>query len=107
MLNIPLNFADIISVHLLLGIGVDFSLHVVHRAKENGQGPRHILETSTARGVLFSSLTTIMSFGSLSFMHHAGTARRYLPPIGDLKRVPLRRGIIKNPDLFPVYRGLW
>ncbi len=74
LMNIPFNFANIIIVPLLLGIGVDSSIHVVHRLKETDVANTHILETSTSRAVLFSSLTTIMSFGSLSFIHHAGTA---------------------------------
>jgi predicted RND superfamily exporter protein len=74
LLNIPFNFANIIVVPLLLGIGVDSGIHVIHRVKETGGGDIHILETSTSRAVLFSSLTTVMSFGSLAFMHHAGTA---------------------------------
>jgi hopanoid biosynthesis associated RND transporter like protein HpnN len=80
LLNIPLNFANIIAIPLLLGIGVDFSLHVLHRLKEeggdgnSGRSPFGVLTTSTARGILFSGLTTVMSFGSLSFIGHAGTA---------------------------------
>ena len=74
LLKIPFNFANIIIVPLLLGIGVDSGIHVVQRVKELSGINTHILETSTARAVLFSSLTTIMSFGTLSFMHHAGTA---------------------------------
>jgi len=72
--GIPFNFANIIIVPLLLGIGVDSSIHVIHRMRELREINIHILETSTARAVLFSSLTTILSFGTLSFMHHAGTA---------------------------------
>ena len=74
LLGIPFNFANIIIVPLLIGIGVDSAIHVVQRVKELSGNDTHILETSTARAVLFSSLTTIMSFGTLSFMHHAGTA---------------------------------
>ncbi|HHD62876.1 MAG TPA: hopanoid biosynthesis-associated RND transporter HpnN, partial [Desulfobulbaceae bacterium] len=74
LVDIPFNFANIIIVPLLLGIGVDSSIHVIHRMRELREINIHILETSTARAVLFSSLTTILSFGTLSFMHHAGTA---------------------------------
>ncbi len=74
LLKIPFNFANIIIVPLLLGIGVDSGIHVIERIRELSGVSTHILETSTARAVLFSSLTTIMSFGTLSFMHHAGTA---------------------------------
>jgi len=74
LVNIPLNFANIIIVPLLLGISVDASIHVIHRVKESGASGCHFLETSTSRGVFLNSLTTITSFGTLSFMHHAGTA---------------------------------
>ena len=74
LLDIPFNFANIIVVPLLLGIGVDAGIHVLHRVREVHGRLVHVLETSTARAVLFSSLTTVMSFGTLSFMHHAGTA---------------------------------
>jgi len=74
LLNIPFNFANIIVVPLLLGIGVDFSIHIINRTRDNLGPDTHILETSTSRAVLFSAFTTIISFGILSFMHHAGTA---------------------------------
>ena len=74
LLNIPFNFANIIVVPLLLGIGVDFSIHIVNRTRDNLGSDTHILETSTSRAILFSAFTTIISFGILSFMHHAGIA---------------------------------
>jgi predicted RND superfamily exporter protein len=46
----------------------------MNRTKENLGPNTDVLETSTSRAVLFSALTTIISFGILSFMHHAGTA---------------------------------
>lgn len=102
LLNIPFNFANIIVVPLLLGIGVDFSLHIVHRVRENKVIHTHILETSTSRGVLFSSLTTIMSFGSLSFMHHAGTAS-----IGKLLTLSVTLMILCTLILLPAYLELY
>ncbi len=73
LLDIPLNFADIIVLPLLLGIGVDSGIHLVHRARQ-GVDSRDLLATSTARAVLFSSLTTIASFGTLGFASHRGMA---------------------------------
>ncbi len=72
--GIPFNFANIIAIPLLLGLGVDSSIHVVHRLRHMAPDDRNILETSTARGVFFSSLTTAVSFTSLAFISHAGTA---------------------------------
>lgn len=68
------NFANIIALPLLMGIGVDSALHLLHRFKTLGLDDGPLLGTSTARAVLFSALTTIASFGNLAVSPHAGTA---------------------------------
>ncbi len=70
-LDLPFNFANVIGLPLLLGTGVDGSLHVVLRARSVRRG---LLETSTARGIVYSALTTLCSFASLSASAHPGTA---------------------------------
>lgn len=72
-LNTPFNFANIIALPLMLGVGVDSGIHMVHRARYLRPGEA-LLSSSTARGVLFSSLTTICSFGSLAISDHLGMA---------------------------------
>ncbi len=74
LLDIPFNFANIIALPLLLGIGVDNGIHVVHRMRSNKQTYAELLESSTARGIFYSAITTIVSFLSLSFSAHPGTA---------------------------------
>jgi hopanoid biosynthesis associated RND transporter like protein HpnN len=71
-LGIPFNFANIIALPLLLGIGVDNAIHVVRRVRE--AGARRVLETSTSRAVAASSVTTVASFGNLAFSPHLGMA---------------------------------
>ncbi len=73
-LGVPLNFANVIVVPLLLGMGVDSAIHLVHRFDEGRPEDRNVLETSTARAVLYSSLTTIASFGTLGLSTHLGMA---------------------------------
>ncbi len=73
LLNMPFNFANIIALPLLLGIGVDSGVHMVQRFRE-GTDSVQILRTSTARAVFISSLTTVCSFGNLAFSSHLGTA---------------------------------
>ncbi len=73
-LDIPFNFANVIALPLLLGIGVDSGVHMVHRFRGGLDAGHSLLATSTARGVLFSALTTICSFGNLAFSDHRGTA---------------------------------
>jgi len=73
LLEIPFNFADVIVLPLLLGIGVDSAIHLVHRARATGDAG-NLLATSTARAVGYSALTTIASFGTMGFATHQGLA---------------------------------
>jgi hopanoid biosynthesis associated RND transporter like protein HpnN len=74
LLNNPFNFANIIALPLLMGMGVDSGIHIMHRLQSGLAKDEHLLQTSTARGVFFSSLTTLLSFTSLAFTNHQGIA---------------------------------
>jgi hypothetical protein len=69
--DLPLNFANIIALPLLLGIGVAFDIYFVMRWRD---GMRDLLGSSTARAILFSALTTGTAFGSLALSPHPGTS---------------------------------
>ncbi len=70
-LPLELNFANIIALPLLLGVGVSFNIYFVMnwRAGEHSR-----LASATARAVIFSALTTGTAFGSLALSRHPGTA---------------------------------
>jgi predicted RND superfamily exporter protein len=72
--DLHFNFANIIVLPLILGIGVDSGIHLVHRHRTGLGGARSLLETSTATAVLFSALTTIASFSTLALSNHLGIA---------------------------------
>jgi hypothetical protein len=74
LLDIPFNFANIITLPLLLGIGVDNGIHMVSRARTAMPSDGNLLHTSTSRAVILSALTTVASFGNLAFSSHPGTA---------------------------------
>jgi predicted RND superfamily exporter protein len=74
LLQNPFNFANSIAIPLLMGMGVDSGIHIMHRLHTGLNNNEQILQTSTARGVFFSSLTTLFSFTSLAFIPHAGIA---------------------------------
>ncbi len=74
LLGIPFNFANIIALPLLLGVGVDNGIHMVHRGYSRHSGGGNLLHTSTARAVVVSTLTTLCSFGNLAFATHPGMA---------------------------------
>ncbi len=70
-IGLQLNFANVIALPLLLGIGVAFNIYLVMAWRSGGGDP---LQSSTARAVLFSALTTTVAFGSLALSEHPGTA---------------------------------
>ncbi|MEO1867602.1 MAG: MMPL family transporter, partial [Methylococcales bacterium] len=74
ILDNPFNFANIIALPLLMGMGVDSGIHIVHRLAHRDESSDNLLRTSTARGVFYSSVTTFCSFTSLAFSPHVGTA---------------------------------
>jgi hopanoid biosynthesis associated RND transporter like protein HpnN len=74
VLDLPFNFANILALPLLLGLGVDNGIHIVQRARGHHYSESALLKTSTARAIFFSALTTIFSFGNLAFSPHPGTA---------------------------------
>jgi hopanoid biosynthesis associated RND transporter like protein HpnN len=71
LLDLPLNFANIIALPLLLGVGVAFKVYFVMAWRS---GVRNLLASSLTRAVLFSAATTAAAFGSLWFSHHPGTS---------------------------------
>lgn len=71
LLPLPLNFANIIALPLLLGVGVSFNIYFVMNWRA---GQTHPLGSATARAILFSALTTGTAFGSLALSAHPGTA---------------------------------
>jgi predicted RND superfamily exporter protein len=71
VLPLPLNFANIIALPLLLGVGVSFNIYFVMNWRD---GLRNPLGSATARAILFSALTTGTAFGSLALSAHPGTA---------------------------------
>jgi hopanoid biosynthesis associated RND transporter like protein HpnN len=71
LINLPLNFANIIALPLLLGVGVAFKIYYVMAWRA---GQTHLLQTSLTRAVFFSALTTATAFASLWFSSHPGTS---------------------------------
>ena len=69
--GISLNFANIIALPLLLGVGVSFNIYFVMNWRS---GITRFLGSATARAVIFSALTTGTAFGSLALSAHPGTA---------------------------------
>jgi len=71
LLDIPLNAANMIVLPLMLGIGVDNGVHVVHDYRHQKRGT-YRLSDSTANAVFINSLGNMVGFGSLMIASHQG-----------------------------------
>lgn len=76
LLGMSFNFANILVLPMLFGIGVDSGIHLVHRARYDAEHPEEasgsLVETSTAGAVFYSAMTTTLSFGTLALSAHKG-----------------------------------
>jgi hopanoid biosynthesis associated RND transporter like protein HpnN len=66
----PFNFANVIALPLILGVGVDYGVYLVQRGRDAADGS--LLRTGTARAVLYGALITMVNFGNLIFAKHPG-----------------------------------
>jgi uncharacterized protein len=71
LIGLPLNFANIVALPLLLGVGVAFKIYYVTAWRS---GRTNLLQSSLTRAIFFSAMTTATAFGSLWLSSHPGTA---------------------------------
>jgi hopanoid biosynthesis associated RND transporter like protein HpnN len=71
LIGLRLNFANIIALPLLLGVGVAFKIYYIIAWRS---GETNFLQSSLTRAIFFSACTTAIAFGSLCFSHHPGTS---------------------------------
>jgi hopanoid biosynthesis associated RND transporter like protein HpnN len=71
LIGLPLNFANIIALPLLLGVGVAFKIYYIMAWRA---GITNLLQSSLTRAVFFSAMTTATAFGSLWMSNHPGTS---------------------------------
>jgi hopanoid biosynthesis associated RND transporter like protein HpnN len=93
VIGMPINFANIIALPLLLGVGVSFNIYFVMNWRAGLRAP---LGSATARAILFSALTTGTAFGSLAMSHHPGTAS-----LGDILLISLACTLIATLVFIP------
>ncbi len=93
LLSLPLNFANIIALPLLLGVGVSFNIYFVMNWRD---GRPMLLGSATARAIVFSALTTGTAFGSLALSAHTGTAS-----MGELLLISLACTLVSSLVFIP------
>ena len=73
-LGMKMNFANIIALPLLLGMGIDSGIYILHGLHKSSREDLSHLVRSSSSAVILSALTTILSIGNLAFSPHLGTA---------------------------------
>ena len=101
--GIAFNFVNVVVVPLLLGIGVDSGIHLVHRAEALARSGHHgdLLSSTTARAVFYSALTTTVSFGTLALSSHGGVAS-----LGIVLSIGMALTVISNLVVLPALLAL-
>jgi predicted RND superfamily exporter protein len=71
----PMNFINIFVTTMIIGIGVDYGVHILHRFQEVQDFPREKFEqgiVETGKAVVAASVSTIFGFGSMMFSSYPG-----------------------------------
>ncbi|MCS6924322.1 MAG: MMPL family transporter [Candidatus Binatia bacterium] len=72
LFGLQFNLANLVVVPLIIGIGIENGIHLVHRFREEGEGGPALVAGSTGRAVTLFSLTTMVGFGSLMVAQYYG-----------------------------------
>ena len=79
LIDIDMNFFNVFVITMIIGIGVDYGVHMVHRWREIGKGPEALEGArlaaalgETGKAIVLAALSTSVGFGSLALSHYPG-----------------------------------
>ena len=72
LFGFTLNPANLIALPLIVGVGVDNGVHLLHDYRAKTPGSIYRMSSCTGRGILVAALTTILGFGTLMISRHQG-----------------------------------
>ncbi|KAA3609287.1 MAG: multidrug RND transporter [Calditrichaeota bacterium] len=72
LFGLQLTMVNLMGLPLIIGIGIDDGVHILHRYRVEGAGKIRTVFSSTGKAVLLTSLTTMLAFGSLVFATYRG-----------------------------------
>ena len=74
LFGLPLNPANMIALPLILGVGVDNGVHLLHDYLAVKREGRHVVSRAIGQGVLVKALTAMIGFGTLMISSQRGLA---------------------------------
>jgi hypothetical protein len=95
-MSLPMTYSNLITLPLLLGIGVDNGIHIVHRIRSGLPPGGNFFATSTSRAIVVAGLTTMGSLGSMSVSSH-----RALASMGQLLAIGMVAVLFSTMVLLP------
>jgi len=99
--GLMITFMNIMAIPMIIGIGIDDGVHIVHRYQIEGNSSHQIVFSSTGRAILLTSLTTMLGFGSLWF-----ATLRSLASLGIALFIGVGTCFIASILVIPVISGL-
>ncbi len=72
IVGINLSIMNVMGLPMIIGIGIDDGVHIMHRWRHEGLGKIRVIFSSTGKAVLLTSLTTMFAFGSMIFSGFPG-----------------------------------
>ncbi|MCK5534712.1 MMPL family transporter [bacterium] len=74
VIGMQLTMLNVMGLPMIVGIGIDDGVHIMHRWKVEGKGAINKIFASTGKAIFITSLTTMLAFGSLMFSIWRGFA---------------------------------
>ncbi|MFH1760892.1 MAG: MMPL family transporter, partial [bacterium] len=74
LFGLKFNMMNFLALPLIVGIGIDDGVHILHRYDIEGRDSMPLVMKTTGRAILLTSLTTMIAFGSWALASHKGTA---------------------------------
>lgn len=102
LVGMQLNLMNIFAVIMILGIGVDYGVHMLHRYYENGTCDAALTIQQVGKAILMAALTTILGFGSITFSDYPG-----LISMGIASIVGVGACMVASLVLLPAILVLW
>jgi len=67
LIGMQLTIVNVMGLPMIIGIGIDYGVHIVHRWRIEGSNKVNKIFASTGKAILLSAITTMLAFGSLIF----------------------------------------
>jgi len=104
LFGLKVNFLDFVALPITIGIGIDYAVNIVARARLDGPGSTKRALATTGSAVVLCSYTTVVGYGSLLFSQNKGIHTFGLSAmLGEL--TCLTAAIMVAPALLEVFRG--